>query len=91
MKVFLRLAILTIVYMIAPLSLSLLAGILAPILGCENLNEGFAPECPAGETLYTMFVAGWYMFFTIPTGLVALKILVIAFLIYLFRKKRHQR
>lgn len=90
MKIFLKIAIFTIIYMMAPIALPLLAGILAPMLGCENLNEGSAPECPGGEALYTMFVAGWFIFFTIPTGLLALKILAIAFLIYFFIKKRNQ-
>ncbi len=90
MKIFLKIAIFTIIYMMAPIARPLLAGILAPMLGCENLNEGSAPECPGGEALYTMFVAGWFIFFTIPTGLLALKILAIAFLIYFFIKKRNQ-
>jgi len=83
-KTYQLIAFFTCIYIISPIALAILAGILAPFLGCENLNEGSVPKCPAGEKLSWMFVAGWYFFFTIPSGLVILAIAS------LFREQRRR-
>ena len=63
----------------SPIIISLLAGYIASENKCV-LHEGFVNPCiidgqDYGETLYTMAVAGWFMFFTVPAGVFLLVIL----------------
>jgi hypothetical protein len=59
-----------------PLLSVMLASGMAGALGCA-LNEGGASPClfmgtDIGETLVVMFVLGWFAFWTLPLGAVAL-------------------
>ena len=52
------------------------------------LHEGFVNTCMVGgddwgETLYGLFVLGWLALATIPLGLMAVAVLLLAFLIHL--------
>jgi hypothetical protein len=60
----------------APLISVIVASWVAESHGC-TLHEGFVNPCivdgeDMGETLYQMFVMGWFMLVTIPAGLVAI-------------------
>ena len=75
------LLVLILVLWAAPLSIALAAGGLASALGCE-LNEGSIHPCllfgsDIGETLYTMFVAGWLTIIGIPYAVGALIVLAV--------------
>ncbi|NDV00156.1 hypothetical protein [Pseudoroseicyclus tamaricis] len=66
---------------LAPVASVALASFIAERAGCE-LHEGFTNPClvggrDIGGTLYTMFVAGWYMLLSLPVALVGLVMLVI--------------
>lgn len=57
---------------LSPLLLALLAGAFAQANGC-TLHEGDVNPCVVGgrdygETLYTMFVLGWFTLLTLPGG-----------------------
>ncbi len=59
---------------LAPLISLAVAYAIAGLAGCP-LNEGSVSRCAIfgaemGKTLYQMSVAGWYMFFSMPLGLV---------------------
>ena len=61
---------------VLPLVSVALSFIVAGIAGCD-LNEGNVRTCivfgrDIGESLYTMMVAGWYTFFSLPIVFVAL-------------------
>jgi hypothetical protein len=63
-----------------PIISVVIAGKIADSHGCE-LHEGFVNPCivdgkDMGDTLYQMFVAGWFSLVTIPAGLVALAVWV---------------
>ncbi|MGO4855601.1 hypothetical protein [Phaeovulum sp. W22_SRMD_FR3] len=76
---------------LAPLISVLWASWFANAHGC-TLHEGFTNPCLVngkdwGETLYTAFVAGWFMLLTLPvTGFCLLALLVIGVL-RLFRRR----
>jgi MFS family permease len=75
----------------APLISALLAGWIASILDCQ-VNEAWASSCvlfgkDIGDTLLTMFVMGWFMFYTI----ILLPIALILFLIALVLRWRGRR
>lgn len=77
-------------FTIAPF-LSLILGVLiSPLLGCElmGMNEGTVPDCPGGELVYVLFVSSWYALFTLPAGVIALALLVLAHLIVWYRARR---
>lgn len=75
-----------------PIGSVALAGWLAERHGC-TLHEGFANPCMIGgsdwgETLYGMFVAGWFMLATIPIGVVLIAAWVVAEIVAWIRRKR---
>ena len=78
---------------IAPLVSVVIAGTLAHNYGC-TLHEGFVNPCvilgeDRGELLYTMGVAGWFMFLTIPIALLgSISSLIIALIIFLVGRKK---
>jgi hypothetical protein len=79
----------------APLISAFVAGGIANALGC-TLNEGGVSPCPfmgtdIGETLVVMFVLGWLAFVTLPWGLAALAIWLIAVGIIMFSRWRRRR
>lgn len=60
---------------ISPALVSILAGAFASANGC-TLHEGFANPCVVwghdyGERLYTLGVAFWLVFFTMPAAMLA--------------------
>ncbi len=70
---------------IAPIISVLVSSIIAGIGGCQ-LNEGVLNPCQIGpfelsNVLYTMFVAGWYIFLSIPLAFLGLIIGLISFFI----------
>lgn len=65
----------------SPILSVLIASAIASAFGCQ-LDEGGTHPCMAfgadiGESLYTMFVMGWFFFLTIPSGLVAAVVFLI--------------
>jgi hypothetical protein len=73
----------------APIISALTAGAIANAHGC-TLHEGFVNPCVIngtdyGETLYQFGVMGWFMLFTIPTGLFLLFIWLAVATTYLYR------
>ncbi|MEQ9233443.1 hypothetical protein [Coleofasciculus sp. E2-BRE-01] len=63
-------------FSISPILSVLIASLIADRFGCR-LHEGFANPCiingkDYGETLTSMFIAGWYIFLSIPIGMVLL-------------------
>ena len=78
-----------------PLISTFIAGAIANVLGC-TVNEGGASTCmfmgkDIGETLAEMFVLGWLAFVTLPYGLVALAIWLVAACVVAAVKWRHRR
>ncbi|AFY69427.1 hypothetical protein Pse7367_1130 [Thalassoporum mexicanum PCC 7367] len=64
----------SLIFAVLPLLSVLLANLIGNLLGCQ-VNEGFANSCQVGSfelggILAWMFTAGWYIFFTLPIGLV---------------------
>lgn len=58
---------------VLPLLIALLAGVIADRAKCD-LNEGSVSPCiiagrDFGALLYSMFVGGWFVFFTMPAAL----------------------
>jgi len=69
----------------APVISVVIASGIASSLGCK-LDEGDPHPCPfhgvdLGDTLYSMFVAGWFGLVTVPLGAIALVILLVAWII----------
>ena len=69
-------------FTLAPLISTLIASTMADALGCI-VNEGGATTCmfrgsDIGQTLAELFVAGWLFFVTLPIGLVAFAIWLVA-------------
>lgn len=78
----------------APLLSALAAGAIANAYGC-HVDEGRTHPCivhgsDLGEMLYTMFVAGWLMFLTVPAGAVAFLLWVVAIAIHLYLRRRRR-
>ncbi len=81
---------------ISPVLVAILSGTVAASFGCE-VNEGRVNPCVIGgvdygETFYTLGVAGWFFFFTIPVAVVLFAIYLLVVLIVLLvrfvRKRR---
>lgn len=75
-----------------PLASALIAESIAIAHGCQ-INEGGVYPCEIGgkdrgPLLGAMFVAGWFMFYTIPVGAVIIALGFILFVIGLFRKPK---
>jgi hypothetical protein len=79
----------------APLISVTVAGWIAESHGC-TLHEGFVNPCivdgeDMGDTLYTMFVMGWFMLVTLPAGLVALLVWIIVAVTLLIAGRRRRK
>jgi len=77
-----------------PLASALLAESIANANGCQ-INEGGVYPCEIGgkdrgELLGAMFVAGWFMIYTMPIGAIIISVGFILFVIGLFRKPKAQ-
>jgi hypothetical protein len=76
-----------------PIASVIVAGTLANTYGC-TLHEGFPNPCiilgkDRGDLLYTMGVAGWFMFFSIPIGLMGvLASLILALILFLVGRSK---
>jgi hypothetical protein len=82
---FLLRALLIILVGAAPVISVVIASGFASTLGCK-LDEGNPHPCPfhgvdLGDTLYSMFVAGWLGLITVPLGAIGLAILLVAWII----------
>ena len=67
--------------MVAPILSVLIASAIATATG-SKLDEGSSHPCiifgvDIGELLYAMGVAGWFVFVTFPTGLLAIATVII--------------
>lgn len=76
---------------VSPILSVLIASALASAFGC-HVDEGGTHPCMAfgtdiGELLYTLFVMGWFFFFTVPSGLVA----AVVFLVIVVLSRRAKR
>ena len=76
---------------LAPLLSVFIAGGIASATGC-TVDEGSSHPCVIagtdwGETLYTMFVMGWFMFLTIPLGAIASMAWLITLIVHRARWK----
>ena len=83
--------LLIVLWTVSPILSVLIAGAVASGYGCQ-LDEGGVHPCvvlgtDVGELLNTMFVAGWFFFFTIPSGLVLAVVFLIVVLIT--NRKKH--
>ncbi|MCW5723816.1 MAG: hypothetical protein KIS81_02545 [Maricaulaceae bacterium] len=83
---------LSVIFGISPILLVLLSSWIAQVNDCQ-LHEGFANTCSVlgmdmGGTLYGMFVAGWFAFYTIPLGLIGAVLGLIAFIVGLFTDRK---
>ena len=75
---------LIVLWICLPMISVLIASTIADAWDCP-LDEGGVHPCVVfghdiGEPLYTMGVMGWFFFLTVPSGLLALIVLLIAFL-----------
>lgn len=85
----------SLIFAVLPLIGMLAAGGLAGIGGCE-LNEGDVNSCillglDIGGPLYFLFVAGWFVFFTMPAGVLAAIVSLVVYIvtkILIWRQKR---
>ncbi|HRK20116.1 MAG TPA: hypothetical protein PK970_14270, partial [Hyphomicrobiaceae bacterium] len=92
MKWFRWLAILGVVFAIAPMLSMLLAGTIASHYGC-TLNEGNPHPCviagaDRGHTLYNMAMMGWLTIFTLPYGVGAVLLWLVAEVVAFVRRRR---
>ena len=76
-----KLIITSIIVGLSPLISAFTASAIATLNHCE-LNEGSVHACvilsfDLGDALYAMFVAGWYMFFSIPFAIASIVALII--------------
>lgn len=76
----------------SPILSVLIAGGLASAFGCQ-LDEGSIHSCMAfgtdiGEMLYGMFVAGWFFYLTVPSGMAAAVIFLIIVVVAGIAKRR---
>jgi hypothetical protein len=84
--------VLIVLFGLAPLLVTLAAGVMASALGC-SVNEGGASGCifmgqDIGETLSGMFVFGWLMFLSFPAAAIAFVVwLVVAAFISIRRRR----
>jgi len=81
-----------VLWMCLPMISVLVASTIANTWDCQ-LDEGGVHPCVVfghdiGEPLYTMGVMGWFFFLTVPSGLVALVVLLIVYLIARARSKQ---
>lgn len=86
--------LLIVLWMILPLLSVLTAYAIGNAFDCQ-VDEGSAHSCVVagqdiGEMLYAMGVMGWFMFITIPSGLVALIVFLIVLLVGWLRRKKMQ-
>lgn len=77
---------------VLPMMSVIVSSAVASAFGC-TLHEGFANTCVVfgadiGETLATMFAAGWVMLVTLPVTLVCLSLLVVLTLIRIIQRRR---
>ena len=80
---------------LAPVLSVVLAGAIANANGC-TVDEGSVHACVVGgremgETLYTMFVAGWLMFITLPAGALAFLVWLGAVTIHVLARRQKRR
>lgn len=92
MKWFRWLAVLGVLFAIAPMLSTLLAGTIASYYGC-TLNEGNPHPCviagaDRGNTLYNMAMMGWLTLFTVVYGGIAVLIWLAAEIVALLRRRR---
>lgn len=85
--------LLIVLWMVLPLLSVFTSYTIGNAFDCQ-VDEGGVHPCVVagqdiGEALYTLGVMGWFMFFTIPSGLVALAVLLIAILIDWLRRKKN--
>ena len=85
-----KIYLLILLYMLAPILCVLLASAVASATG-SRLDEGNAHPCiilgcDFGWLLYALFVSGWFVFLTVPTGLLAI---VVTILVRGFRRRVH--
>ena len=87
-------AVISIVYAIIPILSMVLAGVIASIFGCPLDESGTSvcvtPVGDIGELLSFMGVFGWFVFFTVPTGLVGLIVALILFGVSFIPKKQKE-
>lgn len=93
-KASLWIAGISILYAVLPLLSVLVAGVIANMYGC-NIDESGLSTCPTpigdiGDLLSIMGIAGWLVFFTVPTGLLGLAVALILFVISFFWKGKSQ-
>ncbi|PWW00529.1 hypothetical protein DFR52_103736 [Hoeflea marina] len=86
------LLVVIILFATAPLLSVLLSSWIAAANDCV-LNEGGVHPCVIagvdhGETLAIMFVAGWFMFFTVPAGAAALAVWLIVLVLGLVMRRQ---
>lgn len=86
--------LLIVLWMVLPLLSVFTAYTIGNAFNCQ-VDEGGVHPCVVagqdiGEPLYTMGVLGWFMFITIPSGLVALVIFLIVLLVGWLRRKKMQ-
>jgi hypothetical protein len=81
-------------WMLWPLLSILVAGGIASAGNCQ-LDEGSVHPCVVlgrdlGETLYTLFVLGWFSLITLPTGGIALAVFTVVVLVLVSRARRRR-
>jgi hypothetical protein len=84
-----------VLYTIAPILCVLIASGIAYVTG-SRLDEGNAHPSiilgvDIGSLLYFLFVSGWFMLLTIPTGLLALLIITIIWIVQKYKEKNGLR
>ncbi|CDM97534.1 MULTISPECIES: hypothetical protein [Limnospira] len=76
----------SLIYMITPLAIAILAIGLANVLGCSATGMDF--QCPGnpglGQLLTTMGMLHWFGVFTIPSGAIIAIILTVALSLQMF-------
>jgi hypothetical protein len=70
----------------SPLISILIAWIWASLVGCGVVTEASAPDCPGGEYIGILFIAGWLALFTIPVGFLLFLVAVAFTLLWLLQR-----
>lgn len=78
------------IFSFSPLLSVMLASVIGHALGCGNLGEGMAADCPGGSVLQVLFTLGWFGLITFPFGIFLAFLIIIANILWYFTHKSGQ-
>lgn len=77
-------------FMIFPIILAIIGSFGGLVFGCDSFNEGGVSGCMLSYLWYTLAMFPWFLFFTIPIGVILGIILALIHLIYSISSKKEK-